>query len=348
MVSLPAVMIPVLVTGGAGYIGSHACLALVAAGYRPVVLDSLANARRSVVARVAALAGRDVKLVEADLRDAGRLDEVFAAERPAAVLHFAGLKAVGESVAEPARYYDVNVRGSLELLAAMERAGVGTLVFSSSATVYGEPEALPLGESARLGPTNPYGRSKAMVEQILADVQAARPAFWRVARLRYFNPVGAHASGRIGEDPGGAPNNLVPIVCRVAAGLLPELVIHGDDWPTPDGTGVRDYVHVCDLAEGHVAALRLLERRGGLATLNLGTGRGHSVLELVRRFEAVTGARVAWRVGPRRAGDIAACWADPSAMQAASGWRARRGLDEMLRDAWRWQTWARDNPGQVT
>lgn len=339
-----AAMIPVLVTGGAGYIGSHTCLSLIAAGYRPVVVDNFCNARRSVLRRVSELAGVEVRAHEVDVRDRAGLDRVIAEERPEAVLHFAGLKAVGESVSHPERYYDNNVHGSLQLLAAMQAAGVGTIVFSSSATVYGEPSQLPLTESAALGPTNPYGRTKKMVEDILADMHAARPGFWRIARLRYFNPVGAHSSGRIGEDPSDIPNNLLPYVCRVAAGTLPELVVFGDDYATADGSGVRDYVHVVDLADGHVAALRGLPEGGGLVTLNLGTGQGHSVLELIGRFEQETGARVKYRVGPRRPGDVAACWADPSAARAATGWRAQRDLGEMLRDAWRWQCWARDNP----
>ena len=338
-------MNPVLVTGGAGYLGSHTCLSLVEAGYRPVIVDNLSNARRSVVARLSDLAGCEIRLHEVDVRDRDGLDRVFARERPQAVLHFAGLKAVGESVAHPERYYDNNVHGSLQLLAAMAAAGVGTLVFSSSATIYGDPAALPVPESARQEPANPYGRTKKIVEDLLADLHAARPEFWRVARLRYFNPAGAHPSGRIGEDPADTPSNLVPFVCRVAAGLLPELVVFGADYPTPDGSGVRDFIHPCDLADGHVAALAALRGGAGLCTYNLGTGRGHSVFEVVRRFEQVTGVRVPVRIGPRRAGDVAACWADASAMQAAVGWRTRRDLDAMLADAWRWQCWARDNPG---
>jgi len=337
-------MIPVLVTGGAGYIGSHTCLSLVEAGYRPVVVDNLCNAKRSVMGRMSALAGREIRLHEVDIRDRRALDRVFADEQPVAVLHFAGLKAVGESIARPDLYYANNVHGSLQLLGAMEAAGVGTIVFSSSATVYGEPSELPLTESARLGPTNPYGRTKLMVEEILADMHTARPDFWRVARLRYFNPAGAHTSGQLGEDPNDTPNNLVPYVCRVAAGLWPEITVFGADYPTQDGSGVRDFVHVCDLADGHVAALRALERDGGVRTLNLGTGRGNSVLEVIRQMEQETGARLPYRVGPRRSGDIAACWADPTAMRTLTGWQAHRGLDVMLRDAWRWQCWARDNP----
>lgn len=341
----PGVMTTVLVTGGAGFIGSHVCLALISAGFAPVVVDNLCNAKRSVLPRLRARAGWDIPFYEVDIRDGAALERVFAAVQPVAVLHFAGLKAVGESLTQPGRYYDNNVHGSLQLLGAMANAGCDTLVFSSSATIYGEPSELPLRETARTGPTNPYGRSKKMVEDILEDHYAASPDRWRIARMRYFNPVGADCSGTLGEDPGDAPNNLVPLVCRAAAGLIPELVVFGGDYPTPDGTGVRDYIHVSDLADGHVAALRALQRGPGLSTVNLGTGRGYSVLEVIRTFERETGVRVPYRVASRRGGDVALCWADATAMREWTGWQARRDLAEMLRDAWRWQCWARDNPG---
>ena len=326
----------ILVTGGAGFIGSHTCVALAAAGYTPLILDNLGNSDVRVLARLAAITGQTPAFVEGDVRDRALLDRLFRENVIAGVIHFAGLKAVGDSVADPVRYYDNNVNGTLVLAAAMQAAGVKTLIFSSSATVYGDPERSPIPESAPCRPANPYGHSKRMVEQVLADLQHARPD-WRVALLRYFNPVGAHESGLIGEHPQGKPNNLMPYVCQVAVGLRDRLAVHGGDYPTPDGTGVRDYVHVMDLAEGHVAALRHAARAPGLVTLNLGTGQGASVLDVVKAFERASGRTIAHEIGPRRPGDVPAYWGDPSLAQATLGWQARRGLDQMCADSWRWQ-----------
>ena len=327
----------ILVTGGAGFIGSHTCAALAQAGLPFLVLDNFSNSRRSVLERLARITGAPVPCVEGDVRDPALLASVFADHAITGVIHFAAFKAVGESVAQPLRYYDNNVAGTVALLRAMQAAGVRTLVFSSSATVYGEPASLPIREDFPLSATNPYGWSKLMMEQVLADVDASEPGQWRIARLRYFNPVGAHESGLIGEDPQDVPNNLAPYVAQVAAGWREALSVYGDDYPTPDGTGVRDYIHVCDLAEGHVAALRYLREHTGLLTLNLGTGRPVSVLEMVRGFERASGRPVPYRVVPRRPGDVAACWADPSRAEHLLGWRAERGLDAICADAWRWQ-----------
>lgn len=326
----------ILVTGGAGFIGSHTCVALSAAGYSPLVLDNLYNSDIRVLDRLERITGRRPGWIEGDVRDRAMLDRVFAEHRIAGVIHFAGLKAVGDSVADPLGYYDTNVHGTWVLARAMEAAGVQTLVFSSSATVYGDPEHSPIPEDAPCRPANPYGRSKRIVEETLADWQAARPA-WRIALLRYFNPVGAHESGLIGEHPQGKPNNLMPFVCQVAVGLRDRLVVHGGDYPTPDGTGVRDYVHVMDLAEGHVAALRRAQAAPGLLTLNLGTGIGLSVLQVVQAFERAAARPIAYEVGPRRPGDVPAYWADPSLAERVLGWKARRGLDAMCSDSWRWQ-----------
>ena len=326
----------ILVTGGLGYIGSHACVALVAAGYRPVIVDNLSNAKASVLDRICELArNADLAFERADVRDGEAMRAILSRERIDAVLHFAGLKAVGESVEKPLLYHDNNVTGSIALLSAMQSAGVRKIVFSSSATVYGEPERLPLREDHPLRPVNPYARSKFIVEQILADQAAADPAF-RYAALRYFNPIGAHPSARIGEDPSGVPNNLLPYVAQVAVGRLPSLRIWGNDYPTADGTGVRDYLHVMDLAEGHVAALRALDKTS--LTVNLGTGRGHSVLEVVGAFERASGRKIPVEFHERRPGDVAACFADPSRAAALLGWRARLTLDDMCRDMWRWQS----------
>jgi UDP-glucose 4-epimerase len=327
----------VLVTGGAGYIGSHACIALLEAGYEVVAYDNLCNASAEAIARVAEITGKPLALVEGDVRDPTALDALFAGRAIDAVMHFAGLKAVGESVDQPLAYYDNNVHGTLVLLDAMDRAGVNTFVFSSSATVYGDPASVPIREDFPTGATNPYGRSKLMVEEILADWQLARPD-WRVARLRYFNPVGAHPSGRIGEDPSGIPNNLVPFIAQVAVGRRERVAVFGNDYPTPDGTGVRDYIHVLDLAEGHVATLQHLSKAPGLVTVNLGTGRGASVLEMIHAFEAASGRRIPFEVVARRPGDVAECWADPSLAQSLLGWRAGRSLEDMCADAWRWQS----------
>ena len=326
----------ILVTGGTGFIGSHACVALARAGHDLLILDNLCNSRDDVVERLAAICGRRPEFVEGDVRDAALLDDLFDRHAIKAVMHFAGLKAVGESVAKPLEYYDNNVHGTLQLLAAMHRAQVRTLVFSSSATVYGDPASVPIQEDFPRSATNPYGRSKLMVEDILADLHLAEPG-WRIARLRYFNPVGAHESGLIGEDPLGVPNNLMPFIAQVAAGRRPCLHIWGDDYPTPDGTGVRDYIHVVDLAEGHVAALDCLGRQGGLLTVNLGTGRGYSVLEMAKAFEQASGRSIPCEIAPRRPGDIAQCWADPALAQHLLGWKAKRDLGQMCADAWRWQ-----------
>jgi UDP-glucose 4-epimerase len=326
----------ILVTGGTGYIGSHTCVALAAAGREVVVLDNLCNSQAEVIDRVARLSGHRPIFIQGDVRDAALLDHIFASHPITAVIHFAALKAVGESVQQPLAYYDNNVGGTLKLLEAMRRAAVRTLVFSSSATVYGDPATVPIREDFPLSATNPYGWTKLMMEQMLADLLHAEPA-WRIARLRYFNPVGAHESGLIGEDPSGIPNNLLPFVAQVAVGQRPQLQVFGGDWPTPDGTGVRDYIHVMDLAEGHVAALDRLAREPGMLTVNLGTGQGISVLEMVKAFEAASGKPVPYRIVPRRPGDIAACWADPSLAAEQLGWRTRRSLEAMCTDAWRWQ-----------
>ncbi len=328
----------ILVTGGAGFIGSHTCVALAAAGMPFLVLDNLCNSRRSVLERVQRITGAPVPFVEGDVRDAAFLQRVLDQHPIDAVIHFAALKAVGESVREPLRYYDNNVAGTVNLLQAMQAANVRTLVFSSSATVYGEPASVPVREDAQNSPQNPYGTSKSMVEQVLADVDTAEPGLWRIARLRYFNPVGAHESGLIGEDPKDMPNNLLPYVAQVAVGARERLNVYGGDYPTPDGTGVRDYIHVCDLAEGHVAALHYLRSNAGLLTVNLGTGKPVSVLEVVQAFERACGRPVPYQVVDRRPGDVAQYWADPALAGQLLGWHARHGLDRICEDAWRWQS----------
>ena len=326
----------VLVTGGAGYIGSHACVALMEAGYEVVVLDNLCNSSPVALERLREICGNSPAFVQGDIRDRSCLDGIFKAHGIVAVLHFAGLKAVGESVEIPLEYYDSNVGGSLVLLAAMQQAGVRNLVFSSSATVYGDPPTVPIREDFALAPTSPYGRTKRMVEDILADWQAAN-AEWSICRLRYFNPVGAHPSGLIGEDPQGFPNNLMPFVAQVAVGQREKLFVFGNDYATPDGTGVRDYIHVMDLVEGHVVALDHVRRKPGLYTINLGTGNGVSVLEMVRAFERASGRPVPYEIVGRRPGDIATCWADPGLARELLQWKASRGLAQMCEDAWRWQ-----------
>lgn len=327
----------ILVTGGAGYIGSHTLVELASAGLEFVVLDNLCNSSLVSLQRVQAITGKAVKFVKGDIRDAALLKQVFADYSITAVVHFAGLKAVGESVTQPLRYYDNNVLGSQVLLQAMADAGACNVVFSSSATVYGDPAEMPISEHCPLGrPTNPYGRSKLMVEDILRDLALSDPR-WRVAVLRYFNPVGAHPSGLIGEDPQGIPNNLVPYISQVAVGLRKELMVHGNDYPTPDGTGVRDYIHVVDLAKGYLAALDFLVRNRGVNFWNLGTGVGYSVLDVIRAFEHVSGIKAPYRIGPRRPGDIAECWSCPEKAEMELGWKAERGLKEMMADAWRWQ-----------
>jgi|TARA_R100000049_G_C1928294_1_gene72442 UDP-glucose 4-epimerase len=330
----------VLVTGGAGYIGSHTVLLLLEAGRRVLVLDNLSNSSRESLERVAAITGKRAEFVEGDIRDTALLDRLFQEHEIGSVIHFAGLKAVGESVAQPLRYYDCNVTGSLRLLEAMDRAGVRNLVFSSSATVYGDPASVPIREDFPLSATNPYGATKLHIEDMLRDLHRADPR-WSVALLRYFNPVGAHESGRIGEDPNGEPNNLMPYVAQVAVGKREQLRVFGDDYDTPDGTGVRDYIHVMDLAEGHLAALDALARDGGLITTNLGTGRGYSVLEMVRAFAAASGREVRYQIVERRPGDVASCYADPAHAKQVLGWEAKRGIDTMCADHWRWQS---ENP----
>ncbi len=326
----------VLVTGGAGYIGTHACVVLMAAGYEVVVLDNLSNSSSRAIDRVQGIAAKAPVFVQGDIRDRACLNQVFADHAITAVMHFAGLKAVGESVARPLDYYDNNVTGTLVLVAAMEQAGVRSLVFSSSATVYGDPASVPIPEDFPRSATNPYGRSKLMVEDILADWTVASPT-WSIARLRYFNPVGAHPSGLIGEDPQGVPNNLMPFVAQVAVGRRDKLSVFGGDYPTVDGTGVRDYIHVMDLVEGHVAALDYIGRHCGLHSINLGTGNGVSVLQMVRAFEHASGRAVPLEIVERRAGDIAECWADSALASELLGWKASRSLQQMCEDAWRWQ-----------
>ncbi len=330
----------VLVTGGAGYIGSHTVVELLAAGFDVTVVDNLSNSKASVIDRIEAIAGRRPVFVPGDIRDRDTL--LGALPGCDAVIHFAGLKAVGESVAKPIEYYDNNVTGSVTLFEAMRDTGVKTVVFSSSATVYGDPASVPIREDFPLSATNPYGRSKLMIEDVLRDVAKA-DGNWNIALLRYFNPVGAHASGTLGEDPNGIPNNLMPFVSQVAVGKLQQLSVFGNDYPTPDGTGVRDYIHVVDLALGHLAALGALAKTCGLLTVNLGTGRGYSVLEMVRAFEEASGRPVPYRVAPRRPGDIAQCYADPALAKRLLGWRADRSIDAMCADTWRWQQWAARN-----
>ncbi|MEN9902239.1 MAG: UDP-glucose 4-epimerase [Pseudomonadota bacterium] len=325
----------ILVTGGTGYIGSHTVVQLLEAGNKVVILDNLCNSKCEVVNRIQKITGRRPEFIIGDIRDRTALRSLFANQAIDAVIHFAGLKAVGESVAEPLRYYDNNVSGSLTLFEEMTRANVKKLVFSSSATVYGDPASVPIREDFPLGATNPYGQSKLMVEAILADLYKADPS-WAIALLRYFNPVGAHESGLIGEDPSGVPNNLMPFIAQVAVGKRPELQVFGNDYSTPDGTGVRDYIHVEDLAAGHLAALKALNQRQ-LLTVNLGTGRGYSVLEMIQAFEVASGKPVPYSIVGRRPGDIAACYADPGLAKVLLGWAAEHDIDRMCVDAWRWQ-----------
>ena len=326
----------ILVTGGAGYIGSHTCLALLEAGYDVTVLDNLSNSKEESLKRVQNLTGRIIRFHKADLLDQAGLDRVFASQNFDAVIHFAGLKAVGESVKIPLSYFHNNVTGTLLLLEAMRRYNVLNLVFSSSATVYGEPQRVPITEDFPLSATNPYGRSKLMIEDILRDLFIAEPA-WNIALLRYFNPVGAHSSGMIGEDPTGIPNNLLPYIAQVAVGRLPFLRVFGNDYPTKDGTGVRDYIHVMDLANGHLKALEKLTHSPGLVTYNLGTGKGYSVLEVLSAFEQACGKTLPHKVFERRPGDVPVSYADPSRANLELDWYARLGIDEMCRDTWHWQ-----------
>ena len=326
----------ILVTGGAGYIGSHTCVELISGGFEPIVIDNLCNSKLEAVRRVEKICGKSISFYRLDVRDRAGLEALFREHSITAVIHFAGLKAVGESVEKPLEYYDSNVSGSLVLFDVMASAGVKTLVFSSSATVYGDPPTVPIEENFPLSVTNPYGRSKLMIEEILRDVHKADGG-WNIALLRYFNPVGAHASGLIGEDPNGIPNNLMPIVSQVAIGKRAALSVYGDDYPTRDGTGVRDYIHVMDLAQGHLKALAALLGKPGLFTVNLGTGNGYSVLEVIRAFELASGRPVRHHIVSRRAGDIAECYANPALAAKLINWRAARNLDQMCNDAWRWQ-----------
>ncbi len=335
----------ILITGGAGYIGSHTCVEFLNAGYDIVVLDNLCNSSPKSLDRVRELTGQDFPFVRGDIRDRAALDALFRDHDIDAVIHFAGLKAVGESVEKPLLYYDNNIAGSVTLFEAMQAAGVKTVVFSSSATVYGDPHAVPIREDFPVGATtNPYGRSKLIIEQILGDVAVSDPS-WHIALLRYFNPVGAHKSGRIGEDPRGIPNNLMPYISQVAVGRREHLNVFGNDYPTPDGTGVRDYIHVVDLAMGHVKAVEKLAGEPGVRIWNLGTGQGYSVVEMAKAFEKASGRPVPYRFAPRRAGDIAQCYADPAKAERELGWKAQRGLDEMCEDTWRWQSMNPDGFG---
>jgi UDP-glucose 4-epimerase len=327
----------ILVTGGAGYIGSHTLIELTAAGFDVVCLDNLSNSTREALSRVEKITGRRIAFVQGDIRNAALLEHLFAQHKVDGVIHFAALKAVGESVAKPLAYYDNNISGTLVLLAAMRAAGVNKIVFSSSATVYGAPDHLPIKEDAPIRTTNPYGATKAMNEQILRDLCVAAPAFG-VVSLRYFNPIGAHDSGLIGEDPADTPNNLFPFITQVAVGKRPHLSVFGNDWPTVDGTGVRDYIHVVDLAIGHVKAMQYALDHTGFITPNFGTGQGTSVLQLVKAFEEANGVAVPYKIVPRRPGDIAACWADVTLAEQLFGWRAERTIAQMCADGWRWQS----------
>ncbi|KJY72618.1 UDP-galactose-4-epimerase [Vibrio coralliilyticus] len=327
----------VLVTGGMGYIGSHTCIQMIEAGMTPVLFDNLYNSKKSVLERVEQVTGVAPCFIEGDIRDKQTLVAAMKAHQINSVIHFAGLKAVGESVEKPLEYYDNNVNGTLVLVDAMREAGVKSIVFSSSATVYGDPASVPITEDFPTSATNPYGRSKLMVEECLTDFQKANPD-WSITLLRYFNPVGSHPSGHLGEDPQGIPNNLMPFVSQVAVGRRECLSVFGDDYPTKDGTGVRDYIHVMDLADGHVAALKKVGQKDGLHIYNLGTGNGYSVLDMVKAFEVASGKQVPYQIVARRPGDIAECWADPSKAMLELEWKAERTLEEMTVDTWRWQS----------
>ena len=328
----------ILVTGGAGYIGSHTCIELLNEGYEVVVVDNLCNSCEESLKRVEEITGKTVKFYEADLLDRDALEKIFAAEKVESVIHFAGLKAVGESVQKPLEYHHNNLTGTLILCDVMRNHGVKNIVFSSSATVYGDPAFIPITEECPKGVcTNPYGWTKSMLEQILTDLHTA-DSEWNVVLLRYFNPIGAHKSGKIGENPKGIPNNLMPYITQVAVGKLKCLGVFGDDYDTPDGTGVRDYIHVVDLALGHVKAIKKLEAKEGVSIYNLGTGNGYSVLQMVKAMEKACGHEIPYEIKPRREGDIATCYADPSKAKRELGWEAQRGLDEMCEDSWRWQS----------
>ncbi|MEF1289662.1 UDP-glucose 4-epimerase GalE [Vibrio sp. M260118] len=328
----------ILVTGGMGYIGSHTCVQMIEAGMEPIIIDNLCNSKVEVLSRIEALTGKQPTFYLGDVRDEDFLDSVFAKHEIQAVIHFAGLKAVGESVAKPLEYYDNNVNGSLVLTRSMRKAGVKSIVFSSSATVYGDPDIVPITEDSPTGATtNPYGRSKYMVEECLNDLFNAEND-WSITLLRYFNPVGAHPSGTMGEDPQGTPNNLMPFIAQVAVGLREKLSVFGNDYSTPDGTGVRDYIHVMDLADGHIAALKTVGEKAGLHIYNLGTGKGSSVLEMVEAFGSACGKPVSYEICPRRPGDIAECWASTEKAERTLGWKAKRSVSEMTRDTWLWQS----------
>ena len=328
----------ILVTGGAGYIGSHTCVELLNAGYDVVVVDNLYNASEKALDRVEEITGKKVTFYNADIRDKAAMNDIFGKEKVDAVIHFAGLKAVGESVAKPVEYYENNIAGTLNLVDAIRNNGVKNIIFSSSATVYGDPAIIPITEECPKGQcTNPYGWTKSMLEQILTDIQKADPE-WNVVLLRYFNPIGAHKSGTMGENPNGIPNNLMPYITQVAVGKLKELGVFGNDYDTPDGTGVRDYIHVVDLAKGHVKALKKLEGHQGLNIYNLGTGKGYSVLDIVKNFEVATGVKIPYVIKARRPGDIATCYSDASKAEKELGWKAENGIREMCEDSWRWQS----------
>ncbi len=327
----------VLVTGGAGYIGSHCCVELLNDGYNVIAVDNLSNSKKEALDRVESITGKSLHFHQADITDREALDEIFAKYDIDSVIHFAGLKAVGESVEKPLHYYYNNVTGTIRLCEVMHEHNVKNIVFSSSATVYGDPEDVPITEDFPLKPTNPYGRSKLMVEQVLSDLHQADPS-WNVVLLRYFNPVGAHESGQIGEDPTGIPNNLMPYISQVAVGKLDELKVFGDDYPTRDGTGIRDYIHVVDLCIGHLDALEKVKEEPGLEVYNLGTGQGYSVLEMIEAFEKASGKEIPYTITDRRPGDIAECFADPSKAEKELGWKAERGIDDMCSDTWNWQS----------
>lgn len=335
----------VMATGGAGFIGSHTCVELLAGGHEVVVVDNLCNSSVESLKRVGKITGKPVHFFKVDLLDEKGLASVFSGMKVDAVIHFAGLKAVGESVEIPLRYYHNNITGTLVLCETMRKFKVNTIVFSSSATVYGAPERLPITEDSPLRATNPYGRTKLMIEEILGDLRASDPA-WNVCLLRYFNPVGAHASGTIGEDPRGIPNNLLPYVSQVAVGKRKEVLVFGNDYPTRDGTGVRDYIHVVDLAKGHVKALERMAARPGLLTCNLGTGRGYSVLDVIKAYSKACGREIPWRVVARRPGDVAECYADPGLALRELDWKAELDIDRMCADAWRWQSKNPDGFGE--
>ncbi|EKO3590769.1 UDP-glucose 4-epimerase GalE [Vibrio metschnikovii] len=327
----------ILVTGGTGYIGSHTCIQLIQAGITPIILDNLYNSKKLVLERIAQVTGVTPQFYQGDIGDSELLERIFAQHEIASVVHFAGLKAVGESVEKPLMYYQNNVAGTLNLVQAMDKARVKSLIFSSSATVYGDPASVPIREDFPTSVTNPYGRSKLMVEECLTDFQHANPD-WSITLLRYFNPVGAHESGLLGEDPQGTPNNLLPFVAQVAVGRREKVGVFGNDYPTPDGTGVRDYIHVVDLADGHLAALNKVGLQAGLHIFNLGTGQGNSVLDMIAAFSKTVGKPIPYQIQPRRAGDIAECWADPSYAEQVLDWKATRSLETMVEDTWRWQS----------